>query len=111
MSPSSQELDKRLCPFCGKPVAAHLTQCPFCREAIPEVRVDRPAYAKLGRAKMRQGLLYMLLAGIVYYFAAGYSGLKLPVAIPPQVTTYLAPLLFLAGLGLALYGVFLQMRS
>jgi hypothetical protein len=53
----------------------------------------------------------MLLAAGIYYFAGGYSAIKLPVTIPPAVTTYLAPLLFFGGLGLSLYGVVLRSRS
>lgn len=61
---------------------------------------------------MRRGLLYMLLAGVIYYFSAGYAKpLELPLAIQPVVTNYLVPLLFLAGAGLALYGLFLRFRS
>jgi hypothetical protein len=31
----------------------------------------------------------MLLAAIIHYFAAGYSGMRLPVEIPSLVTRYL----------------------
>jgi hypothetical protein len=57
-----------------------------------------------GRKKIRQGLLYMLLAAVIHYFAGGYSAMQLPYPIQPVVTVYLAPLLFLGGLGLSLYG-------
>jgi hypothetical protein len=61
---------------------------------------------------MRRGLLYMLLAAIIYYFAAGYAApLWLPVQVLPVVVNYLLPLLFLAGIGLTLYGLFLRFRS
>jgi hypothetical protein len=52
-----------------------------------------------------------LLAGVIYYFAGGHSGLKLPVEVPGFVNMYLTPLLFLAGVGMALYGLFQQIRS
>ena len=65
-----------------------------------------------GRQQIRRGLLYMFLAAVIYYFAAGYSApLQLPVAVTPIVTTYLTPLLFLGGLGFALYGLFLRIKS
>jgi len=101
----------RQCAFCGKPIGAHLTQCPFCREMVPQVQLSRRLGAD-GRRQMRRGLLYMLLAAVIYYFAGGYGApLRLPVAVVPLVNHYLAPLLFLGGLGLTLYGLFLRFRS
>lgn len=104
-------MEMRNCPYCGKPVGPTLERCPFCREAIPKIKLSSPAYATLGRTKIRQGFLYALMAAVIHYFAGGYSGMNLPVPVPPFVTMYLTPLLFLAGLGLVLYGVFLRMRS
>jgi len=91
-----------------------MTQCPYCREALgapPQVRGDRTREAR-GAAKIRQGLLYILLAALIHYFAGGYSfPLKLPVPIMPIVTAYLSPLLFLGGLGLALFGFYLKQTT
>ncbi len=102
---------RRQCAFCGKRIDAHLNQCPFCREMVPQVRLSRSGGTS-GRTQMRQGLLYMLLAGVIYYFGAGYAKpLELPVAVQPAITNYLAPLLFLGGLALALYGLFLKIKS
>lgn len=54
----------------------------------------------------------MLLAAVVYYFAAGYAKpLQLPVTIQPVVINYLSPLLFLGGLALTLYGLILNAKS
>ena len=92
-------------------MAAHLTQCPYCREAVPQVQLTRRTGSD-GKAQMRRGLLYMLLAAVIYYFAAGYAApLWLPVQVLPVVVNYLLPLLFLAGLGLTLYGFFLRIKS
>jgi len=92
-------------------MAAHLTQCPYCREAVPQVQLTRRTGPD-GKAQMRRGLLYMLLAAVIYYFAAGYAApLWLPVQVLPVVVNYLLPLLFLAGLGLTLYGLFLRFKS
>jgi hypothetical protein len=92
-------------------MAAHLTQCPFCREAVPQVQLTRRTGPD-GRQQMRRGLLYTLLAAIIYYFAGGYSApLWVPVQVLPIVTNYLLPLLFLLGLGLTLYGLFLRFKS
>ena len=102
--------DKR-CPFCGQSLDTRLRRCPFCREEIPEPRSLIPQTAAEGRVKLRRGLLYMLLAGVIHYFAAGYSGMRLPVEIPSFVTHYLTPLLFFCGLGLVLYGAYLYARS
>jgi Fe-S oxidoreductase len=92
-------------------MAAHLTQCPYCREAVPQVQLTRRTGPD-GKAQMRRGLLYMLLAAVIYYFAAGYAApLWLPVQVLPVVVNYLLPLLFLAGLGLTVYGLFLRFKS
>lgn len=53
----------------------------------------------------------MLLGAVIYYFSGGYSALKLPYPLNPLVTTYLAPLVFLGGFGLCIYGVYLKMKS
>lgn len=100
----------RQCPYCGKPVSRSLRQCPHCREAVepvPEVRPSQPASASK-QGKIRQGLLYMLLAAVIHYFAGGYSAMNLPLAIIQPLTAYLSLLLFLSGLGLTLYGVYLR---
>jgi hypothetical protein len=60
---------------------------------------------------MRRGFLYMLLAGVIQFFAAGYSGMSLPIAVPPLVSAYLAPTVFLAGLGLLFYGMYLRLAT
>jgi len=52
----------------------------------------------------------MLLSAVIHYFAGGYGTMDLPVPINPAAATYLAPLLFLSGLGLTLYGVLLRVR-
>ncbi|HKV25240.1 MAG TPA: hypothetical protein VJN93_11670 [Candidatus Acidoferrum sp.] len=100
----------RPCAFCGKPVPIRLHRCPYCREDVPEVRLAAKA-GKNGKKEIQRGLMYMLLGAVIYYFAGGFSGFKLPVAISPWVSAYLAPLVFLGGLGMCLYGIFLKMRS
>ncbi len=104
----------RRCVFCGKHMAAHLTQCPFCREAVPQVQVSRRTGSN-GRRQIRHGLLYMLLGALIHYFAGGYGApffqIPLPAPVMPLVTQYLTPLLFLGGLGLTIYGLFLRIRS
>jgi hypothetical protein len=47
----------------------------------------------------------MLMAGVLYYFSAGYSALPLPVLVTSAVTAILVPLLFLGGLGLTIFGI------
>ena len=100
-------LPTRQCPYCGQPVHGSLAECPHCHETIPELRADAPAprRSEAGRRIIRRGLLCMLLAAVIHYFAGGYSAMQLPFPIQPAVTVYLAPLLFLAGLGLTLYGL------
>jgi hypothetical protein len=99
----------RQCPFCGKIVSDHLTQCPYCRDALPEVRVASPPRTE-GRGRIRQGLLYMLLAAVIYYFAGGHSAMELPYPIQPVVSAILSPLLFLSGFGLSLHGFYLHRK-
>jgi hypothetical protein len=104
-------MQMRQCAFCGKQIGAHLNQCPFCREMVPQVRLSRGS-SGAGSLQIRRGLLYMLLAGVIYYFAAGYAKpLEVPLAIQPAVVRYLCPLLFLGGLGLTLYGLLQKARS
>lgn len=55
--------------------------------------------------------MYMLLGAVIYYFAGGNSPFTLPIQLSPWVSIYLAPLVFLGGLGMCLYGVFLRIRS
>src|SRR3981081_2412571 len=108
---AKQAAETRRCVYCGKRMAAHLTQCPFCREAVPQVQLTRRSGPN-GHQQMRRGLLYMLLAAVIYSFAAGYAApLWLPVQVLPVVTNSLLPLLFLGGLGLSIYGVFLRFKS
>jgi hypothetical protein len=98
----------RQCPYCGVPLSRSLRQCPHCREALetaPEVKpVQSASVAK--RGQIRRGLLYMLLAAVIHYFAGGYSAMELPLSILQPVTAYLSLLLFLGGLGLTLYGFY-----
>ncbi len=101
----------RQCPYCGKTVSDRLLQCPYCREALsarPEsrrtARGGLPAAA--GVKHIRRGLLYMLLAAVSYYLFGGYSPVFAPpFSIEPWLTSFVLPVLFLGGLGLAVYGV------
>lgn len=103
-------MSTRQCPYCGKPVTATRTECPHCHAAIPQIEVTECRDTRSG-SEIRKGLLYVLLAAVIHYFAAGYSALQLPVAIQPIVTVFLSPLLFLGGLGLTLHGFFLNRKS
>lgn len=105
----------RQCPFCGLPVSRAAAHCPACRESLPAEasghQAAAPVASKGSRSPIRRGLLYMLLAGVIQYFAAGYSPMHVPVAVSSIVTTYLAPLLFLSGLGMTLFGIFFGHRT
>ena len=105
-------MDKKSCPFCGKPVSPSFDRCPFCREAIPTVRLGANAGGSGdGRANIRRGLLWALLAGVIYYFAGGHSALKLPIEVPAFVNAYLTPILFLGGASMVLYGLVQKFRG
>jgi phage FluMu protein Com len=100
----------RQCSYCGKLVARNRSQCPHCRETLSETGIARVAPATK-RSQIRRGLLYMLLAAVIHYFAGGYSAIDLPFPIIPAVAVYLSSLLFLGGLGLTLYGFYLRIRE
>jgi hypothetical protein len=104
----------RECPFCGKTVYDRLTQCPYCRESLPVIpRARSGSGGDGGGTQIRRGLLCVLLAALIGYFAGGYSPspMNLPIPIPPIVYKYLSPMLFLSGLGLTLHGYYLNFRS
>ena len=102
----------RECPYCGKTVFDQLKQCAYCRETLPEVRRPKSTSGRpAGKDDIRRGLLFMLAAAIFSYFARDSSPMTLPVQVPPIVADYLAPLLFLSGLGLSLHGLYLRHRT
>jgi hypothetical protein len=106
-------MQERTCPFCGKSIGASLVRCPYCREAIsPGIASPRSRKApNEGRSNIRRGLLWALLAAVIYYFAGGHSSLILPFTVPAFVTQYLVPLLFLAGIAMALYGAYQRLLA
>lgn len=106
----NQSLATRPCVFCGKQMLVTLNRCPHCREEIPQVQLSHRTRTG-GRLQIRRGLLYMLLAGVIQYFASGASGFTVPVQIPAPVTAYLAPAVFICGLGLLIYGLVLRAKS
>ena len=92
----------RQCVFCGKPVPSNHPHCPHCREVVPKVRLA-PAPTAVKGGQIRRGFLYMLLGLVIHFVALRSDSLNLPFSVNPTVT-YLATMLFLGGLGLALYG-------
>ena len=111
----------RVCPYCGKPISVLLDRCPYCREDVPRAATPGlgpvPARAPSPsnpRGNIRRGLLWALLAGVLYYFASGSGPLKIPVPIPDFISqlllNILIPLVFLAGVAMALYGLFQSLR-
>jgi hypothetical protein len=100
----------QVCPYCGKLQRGNRPQCSHCRETLPEIRIFRVA-AVAKRGQIRRGLLYMLLAAVIHYFASGYSAMDLPFPIVPVVAVYLSPLLFSGGLGLTLYGFYWRIKE
>jgi hypothetical protein len=102
---SSLQQSVRQCAYCGKPVPSHKSHCPHCREAVPKVRLaPSPMPASKG-GQIRRGFLYMILGLVIRYVATRADGLSLPFSVNPTVT-YLAMMLLLGGLALALYGFF-----
>lgn len=93
---------RKQCAYCGEFVGETVKRCPNCREEIPERVVLHKT--PQGGPEIRRGLLYMLLSATVYYFLTPGSPLPVPIPVPPMVTSYLLPLLFLLGLGFAIFG-------
>lgn len=103
-STQGQGTTTRQCAYCGKFVPRQLIRCPDCREMLPEIAVLREPQVKK-RSTIRQGLLFMLLAAVIQYFAGGYSAMNLPISIDPHLSVYLSTALFVCGLGLTVYGI------
>jgi len=102
----------RECPFCGRKISDAFRDCPHCHETLPELRVVNTSSSPSGRGgPLRRGLLYMMVVAFVYYLLSVNSPLKISVPFAPILTTYLLPLVFLAGLGFAMYGIFLQVKG
>jgi hypothetical protein len=111
-SASDRKPGLRQCIYCGKTIGRHLMQCPHCREAQTEARVPAASTRRAGSgSQFRSGLLLVLLAAVIEYFAGGYSPMTMPDQVRLPMTTYAVPLLFLGGLSMGLYGVFLRIRS
>ncbi len=109
----NRKVEMRQCMYCGKHIQRNLRQCPYCREAQSEPRetASYSAPRALSGGQFRSGLLLMLLSAVLQYFAGGYSPMALPIQFTAPTTTYFVPFLFLTGLGLSLYGVFLRVRA
>ena len=60
---------------------------------------------------IRRGLLYMLLAAVLFYFAGGYNPMEFPLNVIPPVLDIYLPLLFLGGLGMVLLAMIRRPRS
>jgi hypothetical protein len=103
----------RQCIYCGKTIGRHLMQCPHCREAQTEAHASSSSSTRRAGSggQFRSGLLLVLLGAVIEYFAGGYSPMTVPDQVRLPMTTYAVPLLFLGGLGMSLYGVFLRIRS
>lgn len=104
----------RQCPHCGEHVADNLSQCPNCREVMgPAPAAGFRGYrGTQGGPEIRKGLLWMLLASVIHYFADGHEPwLQIPVDIHPYVVEYLVPLLFLCGAGIVVLGIYRRLTS
>jgi hypothetical protein len=100
------------CIHCGKQIRRNSPRCPYCREEQAGVRPLAVASRKTHTAgNFRSGLLLMLLAAAVHYFAGGYSPLVLPEEISSPLLTYLAPVLFVSGLVMSLWAFFQRVRA
>ena len=100
----------RQCGFCGRMSPIHLVECPHCHETLPEMPRPRQAHTE-DHGELRRGLLYLTLAGVIHYFAGGYSSMELPVQVPPLITLYLTPALFVLGLGFVGYGMVIRLSK
>jgi hypothetical protein len=111
-SAGKKNAGSRQCIYCGKIIGRNLMQCPYCREAQTEARTPAASIANAGSGgQLRSGLLLVLMGAAVEYFAGGYGPMAMPDQLRSPVNTYLVPLLFVSGIGMSLYGVFLRLRS
>lgn len=98
---------RKQCTFCGEFAPESATICPRCREPFSSVVAHGGLDPVQGKREIRRGILYMVLAGVVHYFTAGYSGMELPLSIIiPAVNLYLLPFLGLLGMGLVILGIY-----
>ena len=75
-------------------------------DGLPRVRESRQQdNSEESSGMVRRGLLYMLLAAVLYYFAGGYNPMEFPLNVIPPVLDIFLPLLFLGGLGMVLLAV------
>ncbi len=70
-----------------------------------------PDVGEKGSGMIRRGLLYMLLAAVLFYFAGGYNPMEFPLNVIPPVLDIYLPLLFLGGLGMVLLAMIRRPRS
>ena len=101
----------RECPFCGKKISDAFRDCPLCHETLPELRALKTSSSSGRGGPLRRGLMYMMIVAFVYYLLSANSPLKIYVPFAPILTTYLLPLVFLAGLSFAMYGIFLEVKG
>ncbi len=101
----------RQCAFCGTWVQESAENCPKCREPISHVKHES-GDAERSKRQIRRGLIYMWIAGLVYYLAKGYAEpMHLPLTYVPIFTEYLLPFMFLGGLASTGLGLYRRMRS
>ena len=81
-------------------------------DGLPRVRESRRQdISQESSGMIRRGLLYMLLAAVLFYFAGGYNPMEFPLNVIPPVLDIYLPLLFLGGLGMVLLAVIRRPRS
>ena len=67
---------------------------------VSEVRNDdHRSDGKAPDEMARRGLMYSLLAAVLFYFSGGYSEWKLTINVGEVIRTLLLPILFLSGIG------------
>jgi hypothetical protein len=101
------------CPYCGAELQELTTLCPVCRESLEQAKqvYEKPHTVEGGR-QIRRGMMWMWLAALLFYFAGDYSPLRFPLPqVSPLLTQYLLPFVFLGGLGMVTYGLFLRSRG
>jgi hypothetical protein len=77
---------------------------------VPQVRLAPAPAAASKRSQITRGFLYMLLGLVIHYVAVRSDSLNLPFSVNPTVS-YLSTMLFLGGLGLALYGLLTRVTA
>lgn len=105
------ELSEAGADFWGKEVQEALQTAGLVESEEEEEPAPLPEEIEETRSSMsRRGLLYALMASVLFFFAGGHSAWSFVLQVGAIVKVVLLPLLFFGGLGLSLYASIFYLR-